>query len=633
MGARNIPGPVNFESAMERNIDMADGDDKYAIRLIESDADSIIEALEKIDDTEDRFSRVTHEEQIAEIKELIKSADRGDLTPQEFASKLEDLYVKNVNGLEEELSDLFNIQNQFEDNGVTPDREDITGAPEDVFSSSNLSNFDMVEGDAEGFSSGRRSRTQGSKRRPMSDADRQAFADGVRQRAATIPGKRRPGPSREEFGTDRLSSGRLYFPSELERNKVGRDLEDNVKIKFGRMSENNDRTPDGKWMLDASKLKQLLRDEDGKPLSNEESAKFLGISMREFERMLQGGSGISESDAYTFIDQAFTGGSNPAAVTEVIEAIWGFDSVPYWYDRRRGNLLTRADYNDYKDEGIDMDGELVPRDFDAVERVVASEISKNVFPLSALSESLGAQSDDDLVEAIKFQVDGEQIVTTPKQLAKWKKEGVPTAIIEQLVDRGIIPSAGDVFGEEGVKFDNSIRQFDLWKNVSDAIARNGKKVKGIDLDEIIGATKVQTRLRAFEEGKEGRFSKNTGKALRYSDEEVQEIVDRLNKKYGLSETVESIKGGDSLSSGRRAARRISTSGQEAAEKLSSGSENNGAPENITPRMQKEIMGWAESATWSTFAQSVVAQFRANGFLSRNQWTRLLQLHDNSQRRS
>jgi hypothetical protein len=277
----------------------------------------------------------------------------------------------------------------------------------------------------------------------------QAFSDGVRQRAATIPGKRKPGPGKDEFDTDKLSSGRLYFPSELRRNKVGRDLEDNVKIKFGRMSENNDRTPDGKWMLDASKLKQLLRDEDGKKLSNEESAKFLGISMRELEKMLQDGSGISESDAYTFIDQAFTGGSNPAAVAEIIEAIWGFDSAPYWYDRRRGNLLTRAEYGDYIDEGIDMDGELVPRDFDAVEKVVASEISKNLFPVSALSESLGVESDEDLTRAITFEVDGEQISPTAMQLKKWKKEGVPTAIIEQLVDRGIIPSAGDVFGEEG----------------------------------------------------------------------------------------------------------------------------------------------------------------------------------------
>ena len=627
-----IRGPVNFESAMEKHIDSSDGDDKYAIRLMESDADSIIEALEEIDDAEDRFSRVTHEEQIAEIKELIDSAVRGDLTPQEFASKLSDLFYKNVNGLEGELSELLDTRTDFENNGVTTDREDITGNPKDVFSSNNLSNFDMVEGDVAEFSSGRRKRTQGSKRRPMSDADRQAFADGVRQRAATIPGKRRTGPSKDEFDNEKLSSGRLYFPSELNRNKVGRDLEDNVKIKFGRMSENNDRTPDGKWMLDASKLKQLLRDEDGNKLSNEESAKFLGISMRELEKMLQDGAGISEADAYTFIDQAFTGGSNPAAVAEVIEAVWGFDSAPYWYDRRRGNLLTRAEYDDYKDEGIDMDGELVPRDFDAVEKVVASEISKNLFPVSALAESLGVESDEDLTRAITFEVDGEQISPTAMQLKKWKKEGVPTAIIEQLVDRGVIPSAGDVFGEEGTKFDNSIRQFDLWKNVKDAIEKSGTKARYKELDEVIGAAKVLTRLRAFEEGREGKFSKNTGKALRYSDEEVQVIVDRLNKKYKLNETVESIKGGGSLSSGRQASRRISNSGQEAAEKLSSNRKNNGAPENITPRMQNELIAWAENARWSGFAQSVASQFKANGFLSPTQWTRLLQLHDNLQKR-
>ena len=632
MGAREIPGPVDFESAMERNIYLADGDDKDAINLIASDANSIIYALEEIDDVEDRFSTVTHEEQIAEIKELIDSADRLDVTPEEFASKLAELFYKSINGLEDELSDLFNIQSDYENNGVTPDRKDITGTPEDVFSSSNLSNFDMVEGDAAEFSSGRRKRTQGSKRRPMSDADRQAFADGVRQRAATIPGKKRPGPSKDEFDTGKLSSGRLYFPSELERNKIGNKLEDNVKIKFGRMSENNDRTPDGKWMLDASKLKKLLKDEDGRQLSNEESAKLLGVSMREFEKMLQDGAGISESDAYTFIDQAFTGGTNPAAVTDIMEAIWGFDAVPYWYDSRRGNLLTRAEYEDYKEEGIQMDGELVPRDFDVIEKAVAGEVSKNSFPVSALADSLGVESDKDLADAVTFEVDGEKITPTYAQLAKWKKEGVPTAIIEQLVDRGIIPSAGDVFGEEGVKFDNSIRQFDLWKNVRDSIEKSGAKAKYKDLDEVIGAAKVLTRLRAFEEGREGKFSKNTGKALRYTDEEVQEIVDRLNKKYNLNETVESIKGGGSMSSGRRAARRISNSGQEAVEKLASGRKNNGAPENITPRMQNEIMGWAENATWSNFAQSLVSQFKAKGFLSATQWTRLLQLHDNSKRR-
>ena len=218
------------------------------------------------------------------------------------------------------------------------------------------------------------------------------------------------------------------------------------------------------------------------------------------------------------------------------------------------------------------------------------------------------------------------------QLKKWKKEGVPTAIIEQLVDRGVIPSAGDVFGEEGTKFDNSIRQFDLWKNVKDAIEKSGTKARYKELDEVIGAAKVLTRLRAFEEGREGKFSKNTGKALRYSDEEVQVIVDRLNKKYKLNETVESIKGGGSLSSGRQASRRISNSGQEAAEKLSSNRKNNGAPENITPRMQNELIAWAENARWSGFAQSVASQFKANGFLSPTQWTRLLQLHDNLQKR-
>jgi hypothetical protein len=314
-----------------------------------------------------------------------------------------------------------------------------------------------------------------------------------------------------------------------------------------------------------------------------------------------------------------------------MDGIWGFGAKPYWYDQD-GNLLTREQYDDFLDEGIWMVGLTAPKDMVETDQTVAQEISKGAFPVSVLAQSLGVESDEDLAKAVTFEVDGQQITPTDIQLKKWKQEGVPTGIIEQLVDRGIIPSAGDVFGEEGTKFDNSIRQFDLWKNVNDAIAKNGKKVKGVDLDEVIGAAKVQRRLRDFEEGKEGKFSPRVGKALRYSDEEVQEIVDRLNQKFNMSETVESIKGGGSMSSGRRAARRISNSGQEAVEKLASGRKNNGAPENITPRMQKEIMGWAENAKWSGFAQSLVSQFKAKGFLSPTQWTKLLQLHDNSQRR-
>jgi hypothetical protein len=636
-----IRGPVNFESAMESHIDSSDGDDKYAIRLIESDADSIIEALEEIDDAEDRFSRVTHEEQIAEIKELIDSADRGDLTPQEFASKLADLYYKNVNGLEAELGDLFNIQSQFDDNGVTLDREDITGTPEDVFSPKNLSNFDMAEGnasdfmepgDAPGFSSGRRSRTQGSKRRPMSDADRQAFADGVRQRAATIPGKRKPGPSSDEFGNEKFSSGRLTFPDSTDRNSIGRYLEDKIKIKFGKVSQNNDRSPDGIWMLDAKKLEQLLKNEDGAPLSREESAKFLGVSETGIEKMFQDGAGISEIDAYEFINRAFFGGRDPGRASQVLQAIWGFDAAPYWYDKRRGNLLSRAEYEDYMEEGIAMSPQYVPIDFELSEQFVGNEVSKGAFSLSALADSLGVESDAEIAEAVTFEVDGKKFAPTAIQLKKWKQQGVPTGIIEQLVDQGIIPSAGDVFGEEGVKFDNSIRQFSLWRNVVDAVEKNGKKVKWDDIDEVIGAAKIISRLKTFEQGKQAAFSPRVGKALRYSDEEVQEIVDRLNKKFNLNETVDSIKGGGSLSSGRRAARRISNSGQEAVEKLSSGRKNNGAPENITPRMQNELIGWAENAKWSGFAQSIISQFKANGFLSPAQWTRLLNLHDNSQRR-
>jgi antirestriction protein ArdC len=54
--------------------------------------------------------------------------------------------------------------------------------------------------------SGKNSRARGQ--RPWSDEDRQNFADGNKLRAQTVPGKRRQGPSVDEFSSDeRLSSG------------------------------------------------------------------------------------------------------------------------------------------------------------------------------------------------------------------------------------------------------------------------------------------------------------------------------------------------------------------------------------------------------------------------------------------
>ena len=630
---------VDFESTMERHIEDADGDVEDALYWMKRDAESIIEALEGVDDAEDRFSPVSYEEQIAEIKKLIDSTDK-DTSPEEFASNLKDFYYNAVNGLEEELTGLYDTQIDFENNGVNPDREDITGKPKDVFASRNLPSSDMVEGNVNdflkpgndpGLSSGRKKRTQGSKRRPMSDEDRQAFADGVRQRAATIPGKKKPAPSKDEFDVGGLGSGRFSFPDSTKRRRIGEQISAATSIKVGKLSENNDRSPDGKWMLDASKLKLILKDENGQPLDTTEIAALMGISKEEAEKFNAPGAAISEVDAATLVDRMFFNGSDPFETDSTVRGIWGFDSRPYWYDARRGNQLSREEYSDYMDEGISLYGLLSPEGFEVTEQFVARETSKGGFGLSTLADALGVKSIAEIAEALTFEVDGERITPTEDQIKKWKRSGIPTGVVEQLVESGVIPNAGDIFGEDGVEFDNSIKQFDLWKKVSDAITRAGVKAKGSELDEVIGATKVQTRLKAFEKDGGVKFSKNVGKALRYNDDEVKEIVDRLNKKFGLNETVDSIKGGSSMSSGRRAARRISNTGNQATESLSSGRKNNGAPENITPRMQNELIGWAENARWSGFAQSIFSQFQSKGFLTPAQWTRLLQLSDNSRK--
>jgi hypothetical protein len=114
---------------------------------------------------------------------------------------------------------------------------------------------------------------------------------------------------------------------------------------------------------------------------------------------------------------------------------------------------------------------------------------------------------------------------------------------------------------------------------------------------------------------------------KYSDTEIGRNLDRVNEELGTNFTLDDIRGA-TLSSGRRAQRRISRAGAESAEALSSGSrENNGAPDFITPRMQNELMYWARNNKWSSFATSLLEQYERDGFLTARQWEKLLRFVD------
>jgi superfamily I DNA/RNA helicase len=211
------------------------------------------------------------------------------------------------------------------------------------------SDEDALPNTSRGLSSGRSKRTQGklAKRRPWSEEERQAFADGQRERAQTIPGKRREGPSASEFGSRaarnerRLSSGYSggAVVGDSEENRLKNERVDNpinmrrrsamgtsggigqfsgksqtkkkstpfaggdVNPEFSKALEaatgtsgrwtpqtgtlDTNRQFDGKtpWMVPAAKLRELFKDENGKQLSDDEILRSLGFSSRNADTL------------------------------------------------------------------------------------------------------------------------------------------------------------------------------------------------------------------------------------------------------------------------------------------------------------------------------------------------------------
>lgn len=415
----------------------------------------------------------------------------------------------------------------------------------------------------ESLSSGRKKRSQGSRRMPWSDEERQLYADRNMLRSKKRPGKKKDGPSADEF----LSSGRRYrMPDQLKRRAIGEEMRREVQMKARPLSDNEIREPDGPWILPAKPLLDMMVDSSGRPLPDDEILRTLGITQVELNKMRRDGMGVSEVDAYTFFSRMFHNGGDPSSTSLMVEDLWGFDSAPYWIDRW-DRPLDRDGYNDAKEEGILITSLFAPPDFTPTEKepIKVADSAKEGFRVEDFANALGiSDSDEELAKAFSFTADGIDFVPTKVQLKNWRNSGIPTVILERLIESGKIPNAASAFGEAGREFDSQIRQFPLWENLKNALERRGVKFSGPEFSEILGAAKALRRLNNYlrrnedESIREGKFSTSLGKAPRYSAEEVSEILGNAKNILGvdipLSEVMPNAPEGESLSSGRSVSR-------------------------------------------------------------------------------
>ena len=604
------------------------------------------------------------------------------------------------------------------------------------------------------LSSGKK-KSRKAKRKPFSAEDRQAVADGNRLRAQTIPGKRKQGPSIDEFGLssgggsrvyrrresiERMSSGRGSEPKYLPITQGEKGTAAKIRERFktpalvGSVSDNKTRKADGPWMLEFSKFLPYLvfAGDDGKSRKEPTSqnlAELLNITDPDAKKLLKPGGAISEAaaaDIFAIINPG-TSSDTMSKVDDWLDGarkIWGFDSAPYWYDyydvRKNSNdkpkLLTREEFDLMEEssfENNDVEAYFDPIDMpdsdrsddaktpettrptDNRRKIETSDEKRSNFSYDKLLEFFGLEdaSNEEIFEAFSVtNEDGTKIMPTVNQIRNWKQNGVPTAFILKLKEDGVIPSANNVFGSDASQeLDKAVPQNKFYRALDNLLRENSIQLNNTEIGQIVGdvvnngrpVTKLNSAFKLAQENAPSKFSFLLGKAVVWSDKEIEAVIEGISKKTGkklsasdlklssgksgigvrrinpkiTKQSVEGRSGRESLSSGRGglpfprltgvlSRAKMSASGVYSEQlklnkknntrrshpslaKLSSGSKS----QSLSSKDKSELIYWARNkGNWSNFAKSLLTQFGKTGQLSATQWSRLLQLHDNSVKR-
>ena len=526
------------------------------------------------------------------------------------------------------------------------------------------------------FGSGRKRRSSSSKRRPMSPEEMQAFRDGQRLRARTIPGKKKSGPDASEFSSGRKHAV-VVTPDDISRVRRYFDRRPPVSVSTTASNDMYNPVTDD-WQVPVAPLLEQLgirvqridpraqKGSRGEMIAVQEDssvadlADMLGLDKAEADKLLEPNASIPRLDMLELLQEIYFPGTINTRLDSEFEAqadtdkfatmLFGWNAAPYWYDRD-GYLLTREEFegnfeeklfrdlrpaaipDDMPDEAFNVGGPRPDSTPDAPPAPrpssrKAGSYSKQDFTIQQLADFLGVSFTDRKAFAAEIakRTNG-RIKPTNAIMQNWEKGGVPDAYAEAFKKLGIIQNAEEIWGDAGRAFDESMEKTDYFKRLDALIKASGKKISDSKIESIHGLKGSTVRKIIKREERSIEQSIGVGTLPRYSDVEMSRYLDKVNEELGTNFTLDDIRG-STLSSGRRAQRRISRAGTESAEALSSGSrENNGAPDFITPRMQKEIMDWARKNKWSSFATSLLEQYERDGFLTARQWEKLLRFVD------
>jgi antirestriction protein ArdC len=286
---------------------------------------------------------------------------------------------------------------------------------------------------------------------------------------------------------------------------------------------------------------------------------------------------------------------------------FGKDAFPYWIDKEENAVISQKEYaslgevsetGKFRSTGIfskkrgesefastaeemlleeavfggdDGPGDFVKQTIVNAASAPSDKTSREQFDIGQLLDSLGIEEGgnwhDELRKRLIEAFGTDDVGLSSREIARqWETGGVPTTYINEMIRTGVIPDAKSVWkkDEAGKKLDaelaaskhsvyEALYEFTQAKHSADK-AKNTRRNR----DYILGSTDFTVSHKGVAARKGATFSKKTGDERRFSQSELQDVVNRFNEIFGTNYKIDDIFSAEQL---RNATKRLREDGK------------------------------------------------------------------------
>jgi antirestriction protein ArdC len=313
---------------------------------------------------------------------------------------------------------------------------------------------------------------------------------------------------------------------------------------------------------------------------------FSPVSAEEVAKIIPP-SPSGDVEGFSKIDLALENVGRANMRDRFIIETFGKDAFPHWFDPEEGESITPDEYSKLGEisavSKFRATGRFDPEDptkgDSEAEYDLYGELIDGVLPSAEpdgeiISGDKTSREDFELEQLLKYLgIDRQEWKTTLKERMsaafgmdavgawdEWKKDGIPTATVAHMIRTGLIPNAASVWKDAstGERFDNELKKskYAVYEALNEFIDKSfpdSKLNSQASRNKITGRTDMGVALRDAATAKGSAWSPKKGNEARFSDSELQSIVDRFNEVFGTNHTIDDIFSAEQL---RTAAERI-----------------------------------------------------------------------------